>query len=301
MRRFLDSVRPLFAPDGVGGGAPADPPVDPAAAPDPAAAAPPLDPAAPPQPDPAAPPPTDEIPLWLRKELNRKHATTQELKRERDALRQENEQLRALAEGRTRQPDPNAQPQPQPGPQGQAPQPRPAAPPVSAPGYQVNPQQQDEVLAVAQELVAQQNYVQGCNDAATKGKAAFADWDGALENIKTFGGIDQGDMVGILATDDPAKVLYELGKNPEKMAAIMAQPPARRVAEFVKIAIGPAVGPKQPPISGAPPPVTPVGGRPNQGDTTDIYAEVPEDEWYRRRLAQKRESIGRPWSLKRAS
>lgn len=111
--------------------------------------------------------------------------------------------------------------------------------------------------------------------------------------LKDLGGFDQATMQGILATDDPSKVLFELGSKPENYQRIMdIRDPMRRQAEIVKLSLAPRPKAK---VSGAPAPVDPIGSGGGTGN-----AELRDDQddagWYAQRQKQKRNSQGRPWS-----
>lgn len=141
----------------------------------------------------------------------------------------------------------------------------------------------DEVTRKAQELVAHNQYIENCNKAAAKGEETYKEgWKEAVSNLEILGGFDPQTMNGILATDDPAKVLFELGKNPEKYHSITSLPYERRIIEMGKIAMAPATKP----VSNAPAPVSPVGGRAAPSKET-IRDDMDDDQWFKIRRAQK--------------
>jgi hypothetical protein len=306
LRSFGDGVRhlPLYAQEGAGSAAPvvddaADPAADAPANDNTAGAAPandnstagdpPVDPAAP-------PPPAGHVPDWRDREIATKHRKLVEQRAEADRLRQENEALRQLAE-RARQAAPaptSGQPAPQPAPQPQ-------------PGPQRGqfPTQQEFEQAVQRETSVRTEQAQfnaAAETADAKGRTDYGPaWDKARENIVNYGGFDQDTMFGILSTDNPAKVIHDLGTNPENLVRVMNLPPHKRLAELVKLSIAPAAAPKPKPLSNAPAPVEQVGGRANQGDPTELKDELEDAEWYRRRRAEKANSVGRPWSVKRSA
>lgn len=224
------------------------------------------------------PEPVAAKPDWRDKELGRKHAQLQEQKRRTAQLEQEAADLRALLERGGTPPaagDPPA---------------RPAAP-VS---------DDAAVQRAAQTIVAKNDYDRQCNDTFEKGAKAFGDkWTPALERIQVLGGLGDGPegvevMTGILATDDPAKVLFALGDSPDTFHRVMALPPARRQTELVKLAIPPAkkAAPKP---SGAPAPVEPLTKRADARDDNFLYRDdVKDEDWYARRKAEK----DRRWAAK---
>jgi len=143
----------------------------------------------------------------------------------------------------------------------------------------------DEVDKRAQQIVANQRYVEDCNKTAQKGEQVYGEsWKEAVSNLEMLGGFDQDTMNGVLATDDPAKVLFELGKNPDQYRRIMELQPAKRIIEMGKIAMQPTQVKK---VSEAPAPVNPLGGRaaPAKATLTD---ELDDDKWFKIRREQRR-------------
>lgn len=286
-------MRPLYAADGDAAAEPADPPVIPPVVPDKprtAEDAPPseevvatAEPEAD-KPESAALLPDNEVeppkptepakPDWRDKEIGKKHAQLKAAKESIAAKEREIEDLRAIAERTSRrEPDPAAA--------DDAPAPR-AAPSSPAP---VDPAL---VQNEAQKLIAQRDYDAACNQLVETGQKEYGTkWNEALTTLQTLGGpdgaIDMDTMTGILATDNPSKVLFELGSKPEEYQRIMELPLPKRMTELVKIALTQAPKPK---ISAAPPPVDPVGGR-GAGNANELRDDLPDDEWNRRRTAQK--------------
>ena len=142
----------------------------------------------------------------------------------------------------------------------------------------------DEVDKRAKELLAQQRYVEDCNKTAQSGEKVYGEsWKDAVSNLEILGGFDQQTMNGVLATDDPAKVLYELGRNPDNYHRIMELSPEKRIIEMSKLAMQPST--KK--VSEAPAPVSTVGGRAAPAPTT-LNDNLDDDKWFQIRRAQRR-------------
>lgn len=262
---LLGSAIRLYSPPDDPVPAAADPEPDPVVKPDVEAAA---------DPEPELPAPVD-LPVvkpesqaadWKDKELKRKHRQVQEAKqRERELQAQLDDANALLARAA--------------GSDNAAPEPR-ATPPVA---QDVVPR--SEVQAEAKRIVAADDFNRQCNDLDKSGKAAYKDeWPKIAETLTTLGGFSQEEMIGVLATDDPAKVLYELGKDPDKYHEIKELPPAKRLAAMVKIALPdnkPAAKP-----SSAPEPVEPVTGRGGHV-TEELDDKMSDDDWHRKRDAQR--------------
>lgn len=92
----------------------------------------------------------------------------------------------------------------------------------------------------------------------------------------------------IFSMDEPdsrVDVAYFLGKNPKEAARIARLHPMRQIAEIGKIEARlsqPQAKPKRP--SGAPAPVTPVGG--NKANANALSDNLSTEEWVKRRNAQ---------------
>lgn len=262
---LLGSTVRLYSP-------PDDPPAaaDPEDTPDPVVKA-DVEQAAEPEPEAAAAaaepePKTEPVPDWKDKELKRKHRQIQDAKARERQLEQELADARALL-ARTEATDDEEEP--------------PAR--KAAPASDVVPR--SEVRREAENIVAQADFNRSCNEVEKKGKAEYKkEWDEIADTLSTLGGFTTDEMQGILATDDPAKVLYTLGKDPDKFHEIKELPPAKKLAAMVKLAL-PSDKPKPKP-SDAPEPVEPVAGRPGAvlGDLDD---RLSDDEWHAKRDAQR--------------
>jgi hypothetical protein len=197
-------------------------------------------------------------PDWRERELKAKHRQLQEAKRREVELQRRAEAAEALAAKFNQTNDKS-----------------PELPVVPA----------SEVEKRAQELLAQQRYLDECNKTAQKGETTYSNgWKEAVSNLEMLGGFDQATMNGALATDDPAKVLYELGKNPDQYHRIMEMPLERRIIEMSKIAMAQTQVKK---VSEAPAPVTTVGGR-SAPSATVLSDDMDDPKWFQTRRAQRR-------------
>jgi hypothetical protein len=124
-----------------------------------------------------------------------------------------------------------------------------------------------------------------CNAAYAKGKETFADdFDGAVKNLQSVGAMQREVLDLVLETEDPAKVLYELGSDPDKAAALIAMPPAKRALEIARIAVVPPPKSKPANLSNAPRPVTPVDG--SARVSSEPSDEDDDETFFRKREAQ---------------
>lgn len=275
LRNFLlRGVSPVFAPPGDDGAPDPTPPAD-GAAPPAGDDAPPADGSQPPA-DGAAPPAGDDPPAtedWKDRQIRRQHARLQDEKRQKAELQAELEATRAML-NRTGGAAPAGGEQP------------PAAPAADddQPAAGVT---QEAVRAEARRMRDQEKFNEDSTKADKDGSKRFgANWTKATDTLRTLGGFDVETMQQVLATDDPAKLLYELGTNPDKYHEVMDLPPYKRFAEMVKLAAAPAPKPAARKPSDAPPPVDSLRGQ-NRGDPNDLRDDLTDDEWYARRQRQK--------------
>lgn len=196
-----------------------------------------------------APEPED----WRAKELRRKHAQIKERDRQLDEKNKEIEDLKVLAvrspakdEEKTERAQPNLT--------------------------------QSQIQEAARQLRDQERYQEDLTKINADGEKNYGkEWAKSLENLAQLGTVEMPTMQGILATDDPAKVLYELGKNPGEYQRIMELRPERRQTEFVKLSL--KTQPKKV-VSSAPEPVETVRGRVSTGampQDTDS-----DEDWYKK-------------------
>jgi hypothetical protein len=211
---------------------------------------------------------------WRDKEIKRKHAKLKESEREIERIRKENEDLRQLAQAR-------------------------ADGKETATETKAVPVPQEEIQRQARALRDQERYQEQLQNTNSAGEAAYKDqWGKALDKLATFGQVDPADMTAILNTDNPAKVLFELGSNPAEYQRIMDLPPAKRLTEIVKISMKEAPKPA-PNISKAPPPTESVSSR--VSPEVDLRSEKTSDaDWYAMRQKQKKERFDHLRSVGRA-
>jgi len=160
------------------------------------------------------------------------------------------------------------------------------------------------VAEEAKKVATQQRQIEvfneKCNNVEDKGSKAFgAKWQSAKATLGLLDDTGRNSvpfdlLTTALETDDPAKVLFELGSDIEKATEFMAMTPLRRAIAMAKIA-----EPKTAPVrkeSKAPAPVDPIGGR---GGGDDRPSDRDSDEeWNRqeelreRKLAEARRARG---------
>jgi hypothetical protein len=179
--------------------------------------------------------------------------------------------------------------------------PVPEAEPAAAEGEGEQPQRADfktkaefdaavlaEAERVAERKLAVQTFTAQCNEVEDKGSDTYkAKWVAAKAQLGLLddeGRIPLELLTTALETDNPAKVLFELGSDIEKATEFLAMTPLRRAIAMAKIAEGKPV-PR--PQSKTPPPVDLIGGR---GGGDDRPSDRDSDEeWNRKEEIRERQ------------
>lgn len=128
------------------------------------------------------------------------------------------------------------------------------------------------------------NFDAACNAAYEKGTGEFKEeFDAAVKNLGAVGAMQRDILEMVLDTEEPHKVLYELGRDPAKAAALLDMTPAKRAMEIARLSVVPAKKAANP-LSQAPAPVRPVEGTARA--STDPRDDDDDDAWFAKRNAQ---------------
>lgn len=138
----------------------------------------------------------------------------------------------------------------------------------------------------AREIARTESINQRCNDIAEKATKQWPDFGDAVKVVHEEAGAlftPKGPtplMEAILDCDDPAAVLYALGKAPDVAASLDGLTERQIARKLTKFELDLASKP-QPKSSAAPKPLDPV--RPSSAGVRKSEAEMSDDEWYRAR------------------
>lgn len=134
---------------------------------------------------------------------------------------------------------------------------------------------------LAEQKVAVKQFNDACDAAFDSGVEKYGEqFKGDLNTLRALDMMQPELVQEMLATDSPADVMHKLASDPEKAQRILEMPPAKRIAEFVKMAIPESKPGKQ--VSKAGAPITPIKGAPKKDfDLND--PEADDAEWFRRR------------------
>jgi hypothetical protein len=159
------------------------------------------------------------------------------------------------------------------------------------------------VSARAAELTAGNEFNRQCSEAGKAGEAAFPDFQDRVKQLVTL--VDRNDpsqvqtynqfLSAALETGNAPQLIHALGGDLDEASRIMSLSPIKMAVELTKLAAkAPQAaegGKDELQLSGAPKPITPVGGRAGphtQIDPTDPSRSdsLSTAEWMRRRNAQ---------------
>lgn len=208
---------------------------------------------------------------WRDKELAKKHAQIKEKERLLAEKEQQIKDLEAIA-ARIRKEEGEAAAQ-----RGELPPVSPAAPPSRF---------ESDVKAEAERIVKEREFQANLAAMEAKGRETYKEgFEKSIENLRLLGGFDPETLNKILATDDPSKVLHDLGTNPNEYHRIMELAPDKRGVELTKMAMTAAPKPR---LSEAPAPVETVGGRGGSNANEELRDDLSDEEWNRIRDKQER-------------
>lgn len=124
-----------------------------------------------------------------------------------------------------------------------------------------------------------------CNNVYTHGLDTYKDdFKQAVSNLQAVGAMNKEVLDLVLETDDPAKVLFDLGADPDKAAALVEMTPAKRAVEIAKLSVVPNK-PKTAALSNANAPVETVEGQAKvNGAPRD---DDDESTWFSKRIAER--------------
>lgn len=157
------------------------------------------------------------------------------------------------------------------------------------------PQLDDAEVNRRANLIAQQNdFDRRCNDVAASGRKAFSDFDdrvGNMQHLYTPGNpAEEAAYVMLLQaaleTDDPSRVMYELGGNMDLAEGLMKMSPVKMGMEMAKLASKQSA----PEPSAAPRPIVPIGQKGSANEQIDPGDKARSDNlstatWMQRRQA----------------
>lgn len=137
----------------------------------------------------------------------------------------------------------------------------------------------------AQQIVAQRAFDTSCNEAHAAGVAAYPDFADAMKTLGSVGGMPNTVIEAALETGEAHKVLYALGRNPERAVEIAAMSPARMGVAMAKLAAQPAAAA---PVTKAPAPVRSIsGGTVRSNDDPEKMTQAEYSAWRNKQIAAR--------------
>lgn len=195
-------------------------------------------------------------PEWAQKRIDALTREKWEARREAETLRQQLEQFtRGQREPQDEQPD------------------------ASLPKSEIERIATQRALEIADTA----RFNEDSNRAYEAGKSEFTDFDDSLRNLGLAGALQRHVIDAALATGEAHRVLYQLGKDPDRAAALATLPPVQLGVAMAKLATSTPAAPKAKPVSAAPPPVKPIDGGARRNDDPE---KMSMDDWMKWRNRQ---------------
>jgi len=143
------------------------------------------------------------------------------------------------------------------------------------------PAAETDVYKAAEQLIKQRDFDSACNKVFDAGKSEFPDWDSSLKTFQMLGGAPQEFLEAVTSMDAGHKVLHHLGQNPEAAERLLSLPPLRMAIELARLEA--TVGKSTPPpVSSAPAPITPVGGKSAPVEPEEFASTADYIAWKKR-------------------
>lgn len=142
----------------------------------------------------------------------------------------------------------------------------------------------DQIRAEAKRLIQQEKFDEACNSVFDAGKKEFsAEWDSSLRTFQMLGGAPAEFLEAITSMDHGHKVLHALGQEPETAERVLSLPPLRMALELARLEakVG-ASAPTPKPVSKAPAPITPVGGKSAPVEPSEFASTAEYIAWKKR-------------------
>ncbi|CAJ0899715.1 hypothetical protein R6138_04365 [Ralstonia thomasii] len=134
----------------------------------------------------------------------------------------------------------------------------------------------DQIRAEAKRLLEQERFDDACNKTFEAGKKEFPDFEKSLRTFGMLGGAPQEFLEVVTEMDAGHKVIHHLGANPEEAERLLSLPPLRMARELARLETSLS---KAPPVSKAPPPISPVGGRAAPPEPSDFASTADYIAW----------------------
>lgn len=179
----------------------------------------------------------------------------------------------------------------------------PADPPAAVPPAPGTSDFERAVQAEAARRAAADRFNEKCNAIADAGTKAYGDaFEDSLANLRALSDDGQIPMTllnAAMASDDPSKVLHELGADLKEAQRVLSLSPVEQIAVAVKRGIKQAaVAPAPKPRPKVPAPIDPISGDGGGGDE-GLGDNVDSETWLRNREKQLKEKQERQMGMRR--
>lgn len=140
-----------------------------------------------------------------------------------------------------------------------------------------------------QEAARVEQFNAACNKTFESGKAKYADFEDALVHLGNTGALTPEVLSAIMETDEPDRILYDLGRDPEEAERVLKLPFAKLAVEMGKRSATKTV--RATSLSKAPAPITPLSG--SVRASVDPRDDDDDRTYIAKRIEQRKVRFGR--------
>lgn len=137
----------------------------------------------------------------------------------------------------------------------------------------------EQVTARAAQIVKQQEFDKACNSVFENGSKEFPDFGEALSTFQLLGGAPADFLEVVTSMEEGHKVLHHLGKDPELAEKVLSMSPVKQALELARIESSLSKKTPSTPVSKAPEPITPIGGKSSPVEPSDFASTADYVAW----------------------
>jgi hypothetical protein len=137
-----------------------------------------------------------------------------------------------------------------------------------------------EIEKAAAQLIKQREFDSACNSVFEAGKKEFPDFDSSLKTFQMLGGAPVEFLEAVTSLDNGHKVLHHLGANPEAAERLLGMSPLKMALELARLE---TTLNQAKPVSKAPAPITPVGGKASPVEPDEFKSTAEYIAWRKKK------------------
>jgi flagellar motor protein MotB len=118
-----------------------------------------------------------------------------------------------------------------------------------------------DIDKLVEQRLAEKSFNEACNRVFQEGVKADPKFEQNLRTLQSVGEVSKDFLEVVTDMDEGHKVLNYLGANPDEADAILSLPPLKQARALAKLEASISKPASAPPVSKAPPPISPVGSK----------------------------------------